>query len=69
MPRMPLGISWTKISKAYNSGALKIVIANKKAEVGVNLQKGTTAIHHLTLPWTPASINQRNGAVSAKAIK
>ncbi|MEI3453348.1 MAG: helicase C-terminal domain-containing protein [Bilophila wadsworthia] len=48
-------------SKAYNSGELKIVLANKKAEVGVNLQKGTTAIHHLTLPWTPASINQRNG--------
>ncbi|MBD5642006.1 MAG: DEAD/DEAH box helicase family protein [Desulfovibrio sp.] len=50
-----------KISKAYNSGIIRIVIANKKAEVGVNLQKGTTAIHHLTLPWTPASINQRNG--------
>lgn len=50
-----------RISKAYNAGELKIVIANKKAEVGVNLQKGTTAIHHLTLPWTPASINQRNG--------
>lgn len=50
-----------KISKAYNAGGIKIVIANKKAEVGVNLQKGTTAIHHLTLPWTPASINQRNG--------
>lgn len=50
-----------KISKAYNAGEIKIVIANKKAEVGVNLQKGTTAIHHLTLPWTPASINQRNG--------
>lgn len=50
-----------KISKAYNSGTIRIVIANKKAEVGVNLQKGTTAIHHLTLPWTPASINQRNG--------
>ena len=50
-----------KISKAYNAGSVKIVIANKKAEVGVNLQKGTTAIHHLTLPWTPASISQRNG--------
>lgn len=50
-----------KISKAYNAGGIKFVIANKKAEVGVNLQKGTTAIHHLTLPWTPASINQRNG--------
>lgn len=55
------GAKLDKISKAYNSGAIKIVIANKKAEVGVNLQKGTTAIHHLTLPWTPASINQRNG--------
>lgn len=50
-----------QISDAYNSGQVKIIIANKKAEVGVNLQKGTTAIHHLTLPWTPASIQQRNG--------
>jgi SNF2 family DNA or RNA helicase len=50
-----------KISDEYNSGNLKFVICNKKAEVGVNLQKGTTAIHHLTLPWTPASIQQRNG--------
>jgi len=50
-----------KISDQYNSGNLKFVICNKKAEVGVNLQKGTTAIHHLTLPWTPASIQQRNG--------
>ena len=50
-----------KISDSYNSGNLKFVICNKKAEVGVNLQKGTTAIHHLTLPWTPASIQQRNG--------
>jgi hypothetical protein len=55
------GNKMQKISDKYNSGKLKIVIANKKAEVGVNLQKGTTAIHHLTLPWTPASIQQRNG--------
>jgi len=50
-----------KIAGAYNGNQLKIIVANKKAEVGVNLQKGTTAIHHLTLPWTPASIQQRNG--------
>ena len=50
-----------KISAAYNTGKARIVIANRKAEVGVNLQRGTTAIHHLTLPWTPASIQQRNG--------
>lgn len=55
------GSKLQQISDSYNSGKIKIVIANKKAEVGVNLQKGTTAIHHLTLPWTPASIQQRNG--------
>ena len=55
------GTKLQKISDAYNAGEVKVVICNKKAEVGVNLQKGTTAIHHLTLPWTPASIQQRNG--------
>ncbi len=55
------GTKLDAISKAFNSGEIWVVIANKKAEVGVNLQKGTKAIHHLTLPWTPASINQRNG--------
>lgn len=55
------GAKLQRIADAYNAGSLKIVICNKKAEVGVNLQKGTSAIHHLTLPWTPASIQQRNG--------
>lgn len=55
------GAKLDAISKDYNGGKVKIVVCNKKAEVGVNLQRGTTAIHHLTLPWTPASINQRNG--------
>jgi hypothetical protein len=38
-----------------------IVIANKKAEVGINLQRGCQAIHHMTIGWTPDSIHQRNG--------
>ncbi|PIJ43350.1 helicase-related protein [Tatumella sp. OPLPL6] len=49
------------IAADYNEGRTPIVICNKKAEVGINLHKGTTDIHHLTFPWTPASINQRNG--------
>lgn len=49
------------IAADYNEGRTPIVICNKKAEVGINLHKGTTDIHHLTLPWTPASIAQRNG--------
>lgn len=49
------------ISDAFNSGKLKVVVCNKTAEEGVNLQKGTTDIHHLDLPWEPASMQQRNG--------
>ncbi len=49
------------IAADYNEGRTPFIICNKKAEVGINLHKGTTDIHHLTLPWTPASINQRNG--------
>lgn len=39
----------------------QVIIANEKAEVGINLQKGTQAIHHLTIGWTPDSLTQRNG--------
>lgn len=49
------------IATAYNTGKHRVLIANKKAEVGINLHHGTTDLYHLTLPWTPASIKQRNG--------
>lgn len=49
------------ISDAFNAGKLKVVIGNKTMEEGVNLQKKTTDIHHLDLPWEPASMQQRNG--------
>lgn len=39
----------------------RVIIANEKAEVGINLQKGTQAIHHLTIGETPDSLIQRNG--------
>lgn len=39
----------------------QFIIANRKAEVGINLQNGTQAIHHLTIGWTPDSKIQRNG--------
>lgn len=60
------------IADAYNSGRQRFMILNKKGEVGVNLHHGTTDIHHLTLPFTPASITQRNGRgarVGSKAQK
>jgi len=50
-----------QIAADYQEGRTQIIICNKKAEVGINLHKGTSDVHHLTLPWTPASIDQRNG--------
>jgi SNF2 family DNA or RNA helicase len=55
------GYRLEKTIRDYNYGRVVAVVANRKAELGVNLQHGTTAIHHLTLPWTPASVQQRNG--------
>jgi len=51
-----------KISQAYNSGRISLVIGNTATMgEGMNFQIGTTDIHHLTTPWTPAAIEQRNG--------
>jgi superfamily II DNA or RNA helicase len=50
------------IAEKFNSGKLKVVIGNTATMgEGINLQKGTTDIHHLDLPWDPASMQQRNG--------
>lgn len=51
-----------KISDQFNAGKLKVVIGNTATMgEGINLQKGTTDIHHLDIPWEPASVQQRNG--------
>lgn len=51
-----------KISDAFNAGKLKVVVGNTPVMgEGINLQMGTTDIHHLDIPWEPASIQQRNG--------
>ena len=50
------------IADAFNAGKLKVVIGNTATMgEGINLQKGTADIHHLDLPWEPASMQQRNG--------
>lgn len=50
------------IADQFNSGKLKVVVGNTATMgEGINLQKGTTDIHHMDLPWEPASMQQRNG--------
>lgn len=49
------------IQDGFASNKYTVVIANKKADTGIDLQRGTQAIHHLTTGWTPDSLQQRNG--------
>lgn len=50
------------IAEAFNAGKIKYVIGNTATMgEGMNLQRLTADIHHLDLPWEPASLQQRNG--------
>lgn len=40
---------------------LRVLIVNSVAYEGIDLQRRTCALHHVDLPWTPATIQQRNG--------
>ncbi len=56
------GTKRQKISDDFNKGKLRVVIGNTATMgEGINLQKGTTDIHHLDLTWNPAGMQQRNG--------
>ena len=50
------------IVDAYDKGDVKVIIGTTKgAGEGMNIQKFTTDIYHMDIPWTPAEIIQRNG--------
>lgn len=49
------------IADAFNAGKLDAVIGNCTMAEGLNLQKTTTDIHALDIPWEPATVQQRNG--------
>jgi len=50
------------IVDAYDAGQVKVIIGTtKSAGEGMNIQKFTTDIYHIDLPWTIAEVIQRNG--------
>ncbi|HNC98481.1 MAG TPA: helicase-related protein, partial [Myxococcota bacterium] len=64
----PAAADRQRIAQDFNgnpeTGALSkydVVIANAIAYEGIDLQTRTCAIHHLDLPWEPATLQQRNG--------
>ncbi len=57
-----------RIAREFNGDAdegfapkFDVVIANQIAYEGIDLQTRTCAIHHMDLPWEPATLQQRNG--------
>ncbi|WP_409029443.1 helicase-related protein [Gracilimonas sediminicola] len=50
-----------EVQDDFNAGKFRVLIGNKSIAEGMNLQKWTTDIHHMDVPYTPAEIQQRNG--------
>lgn len=51
-----------KLFKQIQNGEIRIVLGStQKLGTGVNVQDRVVAVHHLDVPWTPASMEQRNG--------
>ena len=56
-----------KLFADMNEGKLKVVIGStQKLGVGVNVQEKLVAIHHLSVPWRPADMVQREGRILRK---
>lgn len=60
----PSNLARQKVAEGFTSvenPQYDVVIANKIAYEGLNLQGRTCTIFHLDLPWEPATLTQRNG--------
>ncbi len=54
----------SKLFEQINAGAVKVVIGStEKLGVGVNIQKNLVALHHLSVPWRPSDLEQREGRI------
>ena len=50
--------------RQVNEGIVKVIIGStEKLGVGVNIQKNLVAMHHLSVPWRPSDIEQREGRI------
>ena len=53
-----------RLFAAVNHGMVRVIIGStEKLGVGVNIQERLIALHHLSVPWRPADIVQREGRI------
>jgi N12 class adenine-specific DNA methylase/ppGpp synthetase/RelA/SpoT-type nucleotidyltranferase len=50
-----------EVQDDFNLGKYRVLIGNQSIAEGMNLQKWTTDLHHMDVPYTPSQIQQRNG--------
>jgi len=57
----------SQLFEDMNSGRVRVVIGStQKLGVGVNIQEKLVALHHLSVPWRPADMVQREGRIIRK---
>lgn len=53
-----------KLFEDVNEGRIKVIIGStEKLGTGVNIQKNLVALHHLSVPWRPSDLEQREGRI------
>ena len=53
-----------KLFKDVNEGKIRVIIGSTpKLGIGTNIQERLIAAHHLSIPWKPAEITQREGRI------
>ena len=53
-----------KLFRRVNEGRVRVILGStEKLGVGVNIQKHLIALHHLSVPWRPSDIEQREGRI------
>ncbi len=61
------GKARAKLFSDMNKGIKRVVVGStQKLGVGVNVQEHLVAIHHLSVPWRPADMVQREGRILRK---
>jgi N12 class adenine-specific DNA methylase len=53
-----------RLFERVNNAEVKVIIGStEKLGVGVNIQRNLKALHHLSVPWRPADMEQREGRI------
>jgi hypothetical protein len=54
----------TRMFAKVNSGEIRVILGStEKLGVGVNIQRRLVALHHLSYPWRPSDMIQRDGRI------